>query len=122
MLELCDIGHHGPDAVGQRRRDRDPLSEQPLQHRRHGANDVCQIDRCHREDLLATEGEQLPGQRRRTFGGRPDLAEIPADRLVGADLVGQQLRIPEDRRQHVVEVVRHTASQLSDRFHLLSLP
>ena len=40
----------------------------------------------------------------------------------GPKLSSTKLAVAEDRRQQVVEVVRHAAGQLADGFHLLRLP
>src|SRR5204862_7443446 len=71
--------------------------------------------------LFAAECEQLPRE-----GGGPlrrgdDFLQVAADRLVGADLLGQELGVPQNRREHVVEVVSHAARELADGFHLLRL-
>ena len=49
---------------------------------------------------------------------RLDLLDIDAGR---GQVAPEHLRIPEDRRQQIVEVVGDAAGQLADRLHLLGL-
>ena len=44
------------------------------------------------------------------------------DRIVGRELLEQQVGVAEDRGEQVVEVVRDAAGEPADRFHLLRLP
>jgi len=67
------------------------------------------------------EHQQLSGQPDRTLRRRGDLADVPALRLRNSAALRQQIGVPEDRRQDVVEIVRHARGQLADGFHLLRL-
>ena len=51
-----------------------------------------------------------------------DFLEVLSDRLVRPDLIGEEFGVAEDGGQHVVEVVRHAAGELADRFHFLRMP
>ncbi len=72
--------------------------------------------------LLAAKGEQLRGQlctprnTRKSIGHARLLFEI----IVG-ELSLQQLEVPADDLQKIVEIVRHTPGQLPHGFHLLRL-
>ena len=73
------------------------------------------------KDLPAAEREQLPGQGCRALAGALDFEQVGAPRRIGRQLLGEQLGEPEDRRQHVVEVVRDAAREVTDRLELLCL-
>ena len=121
MLELRRIGAHRIRRVGECRLDPDGLGHEPPQHRLEVPHHVGKVKGPNREHLLAAERQELLRQHGGPFRGEPDLAEVASDRLVGANLIREQPHVPEDRRQHVVEVVRHTAGQLPHGFHLLGL-
>ena len=70
---------------------------------------------------LRPNARELACQGGGAFGSRHDLLQVAADRFVRADLLRQQLGIAKYRREHVVEIVRDTASELADGFELLRL-
>ena len=53
--------------------------------------------------------------------GALDLLDVRAARIAGVEAVEEQVRVAEDRGQHVVEVVRDAAGEAADRLHLLRL-
>ena len=71
------------------------------------------------QDLAAAEREQLLRERRGVLGGAPDLQRLIANRRFRRRVLLDHARVAQDRRQHVVEVVRHAAGELADRLHLL---
>ena len=74
-----------------------------------------------RQHLLAAEGQQLAGQRSGAIGGVGDLLGRAAQRGVGADALQQELGVPGDHHQQIVEVVGDAAGEAADGFHLLRL-
>ena len=58
---------------------------------------------------------------RRALGSLQDLVEIVASWIVVGQVPVQELRVAADRGEHVVEVVRHAAGKLTERFELLGL-
>ena len=70
--------------------------------------------------MTTAEREELLRQRRRPRSGLDDLLEIVTLRLVGRR-VQRESGITHDRGQQIVEVVRDSSGQLSERFHLLRL-
>ena len=71
------------------------------------------------KDLPAAEREQLAREGRGALAGVLDLAERGPEILVVRELRLHQLRVAEDDREEVVEVVRDAAREAADRFHLL---
>jgi hypothetical protein len=69
--------------------------------------------------LMSAEREQLPGDAGRTRRSLEDLVEVVASLIVVGEVPVQELRIPADRREHVVEVVRDAAGKLTEGLELL---
>ena len=115
------IGVHHPGFRVQRDTHLHVFAHQAPQHRPHLLHHAVEIQHARFEDLLAAEGQQLPGQSRGALSGLVDLHEAGPQRIARAQLAEQQLAVAVDHRQQVVEVVRHAARQPPDRFHLLRL-
>src|SRR2546425_412654 len=73
------------------------------------------------EPLAAAVRRMWPGRARCRFGCFADLLDGAALGIAGRQLAQQQLRVPENRRPEVVEVVRDSAGELPHRLHLLRL-
>ena len=69
-----------------------------------------------RQGRAARKSQQLVHHQAAADRRRNDVAQA---RFIGS--AGQELRVGQDDRQQVVEVVGDTAGELADRFHLLSL-
>jgi len=50
------------------------------------------------------------------------LLDVTAYRIGRLEVVEQHLPIAQDHRKDIVEVVRHSAGEATDGFHLLRLP
>ena len=112
----------GDDRVGAGlERELDRPAEQRLEQPARLGHDLVQIEAGQRERLAAAEGEQLARERRAGLGRLPDLLRVAAERAVVRQVRGEQLAVAADRGQRVVEVVRDTARQLSDRLQLLGV-
>src|SRR5439155_1318731 len=97
------------------------FADQPREHRLHRTHRIGEIQYARRENLTPAEGEQLLRQRGRTLARAPNLVEIGVLRARRIQALGQQLAVAVDDRQQVVEVVRHSAGQLTDGLHFLGL-
>ena len=82
---------------------------------------VLQVDDGRPQRLLAREGEELPHQRRRPVGVLPDLHQVAMLHVGHVVAHEQQVAVPVDGGQEVVEVVRHAPGELAHRLHLLAL-
>ncbi|MEK6611813.1 MAG: hypothetical protein AABZ29_03400 [Gemmatimonadota bacterium] len=69
--------------------------------------------------LLARERHELPDERRRAMGGPLDLVDVRQLIRALGEACRQQVRIPHDRDQQVVEVVSNAPGHAPDGFHLL---
>ena len=87
----------------------DQTSEQFLDHE----HDLVQVEHLRRHHLLAAEGEQLLRQGCRLLARGLDLREIQAHRVRIAQMTSGQARVPQDRRQKIVEVVGDAACKPS---------
>ena len=100
--------------------DFDVLAERPLHQRHHVAQQLVDIGRQRHQRLPSPEGEKPAGEIGAVLGGAPHRLRKLAQAVV-LDLGREHVGIEQDRGQHVVEVVRHAAGQLADRFHALGL-
>ena len=75
------------------------------------------------EQLLAAEGQELPGEPGRLFAGLDESTGglRRAARLASARR-SRSIRIANDGGEQIIEVVGHAARQSADRFHLLRVP
>ena len=69
--------------------------------------------------LAAGEGQQALRQRRAALGALHGAVDQPVGGRIGRQPLAQQLEIAQHRGQEIVEVVRHAAGELADRFQLL---
>ncbi len=110
-----------PQAGGLDVADLDVLAERAPQERDQVRHRRGEVDGRRGERLLAREGEELAGQGRSSLG-RPRRALDPLLQPgVAVELGPDELQVPEDDLQQVVEIVRDAAGQLPDRLHLLGL-
>ena len=122
VLELVAVGVGLPQFVGQNGLEPDRLAEAAPQKLRHAGHQLVGVELRRRERLLAGKGEQLLDQR----GGAP--AALLGARQIFFDFdvaLGEaprrEIEAADDNGEHVVEVVRDAAGQLTDRFHLAGL-
>src|ERR1035437_9320031 len=73
------------------------------------------------QNLLAAECEQLSGQSHRSFPGALDLRRVCPQGIIRDKLIEQQVAVPVDDREQVVEIVSHSGGQPSHCLHLLCL-
>src|SRR5205823_3247159 len=100
----------------------DVLANDAFEHFVRVADDFIQIERTSLHLLLATEGKQLARQVGGPLAGRIDLLQIVFRLPIEVLLIQDQVGVPHDNREDVVEIVRHAASQLAERLHFLRLP
>ena len=98
------------------------LADEASQHLVHFRHDDVEVEHFGLQHLTPAVGEQLPRQRRGPLGCFADLLDVAAFGITGRQLAQQELRVPENRCEEVVEVVGNTAGELPHRFHLLRLP
>jgi len=63
---------------------------------------------------MSAERQQLTRDTRRTLGGLQHLLDITTPRIIGVQILVQQLREAIDCRQHVLEIMRHATRELAE--------
>ncbi len=121
LLDLTRVGAHPPQVRRGDGDERDVLADEPPQHAVHFSHDDVEVQDLGLEHLAAAVGEQLAGEPGRPLRRLADLFHIAAHRVPGRQVAQQQLRVAEDRREQVVEVVRDAAGELAHRLHFLRL-
>ena len=111
------------EAGGRPRRqveiDRDGGPDRAAQQIAHAAHQLGKVGRLGLERLATGEGKQALGQRRTALGALRRAVDQAFDRGVGRQALAQELEVAQHGGQQVVEVVRHAAGELADRFQLL---
>ncbi len=120
-LDLSAIAHDGRHHRRGLVVDHDAIANQAPKHRQQILDEIVQVERRRLHHLPAAEGEQLFRQVGRAIGGLLDLGDLFLAPVAG-ELHGQPVRVPENGRQEVVEVMGHAAGELADGLHLLALP
>ena len=118
VFELRGVDRHGPQPAREDGFQLDMVAERAAQQLGHFADEAVAVDRFGQQRLAAREGEEALGE----FGGLVGAEHGAGERLVALVGIRAALRhvdIAGDDREHVVEVVRDAARELSDRLHLL---
>ena len=121
LLELVGIRLHAPQIRRQHRHQRDVLADQPAQQLVHLGDDDVEVQHHGLEHLPAAVGQQLARQRGGALRRLADFLHVAALAVPRGQLAQEQLRIAQNRRQQIVEVVRDAPRELSHGLHLLGL-
>ena len=121
LLQLTGVGPDGAQRRSQHGRQLHVLAQQPAQHFLELAHEGVQVYHARLQHLLAAEGEQLAGEPGGAIRRLVNLVRILAPRVLGSQILEQQVGVPRDRGEDVVEVVRDTPRQSPHGFHLLRL-
>jgi hypothetical protein len=101
--------------------DADVLTEQPANDLRHVLDDRIDAERLDAKHLSFAERQQLAREGRGALRRAKDLGDILPPRIVRLEASRDEIGEPANRREKIVEVVRHAAGELADRVHLLRL-
>ncbi len=121
LLDLVRIGLDRPQVRAGHRQQLDVLADQAAQHAVQVQRQLAEVDDPRLDDLLAGEGEQTVREVRGALRRLADLPQLRLQRMRGAEPGVDQIRVAEDHRQHVVDVVRDAAGQAADALELLHL-
>ena len=121
LLELQQIGLDRPQVASMHHLEIDLLADQAAQHHGEIAEHFAEIENLQAKRLLARKGHKMPYQTGRAIGALPDLHDVLERRVGRLVRVEQEIVGQDDGGQHIVEVVRHAAGELTDQFHLLLL-
>ena len=98
------------------------LADEPLQHVLHALDHLIERDGLLGNHLPPAEREQLAGKAGRAIGGLQNFFRVVAPLVAFFQRLHEQLGVPANRHQQIVEVVRHAAREAADGLHLLRLP
>ena len=87
----------------------------------HAAEQMAEIGGQRAQGLAAGKRQQLQGQLGAPLDGGGGRIETAGRLRIAGHGQFQQLQIARDNLQHIIEVMRHAAGQLADRFQLLRL-
>src|SRR5438132_3326846 len=121
LLDLGTVGHHAPRPGAGLGGELHVLADEAPQHRRHVAEYGIEVEPARLQHLLATEREELAGERGRAASAAADDVEIAPRGILRRDPPEQEVTAAIDDGHKVVEVVGNPAREASDRFHLLRL-
>jgi hypothetical protein len=117
LLGLLAVGVHRRQRRLQPHHQLDVLTDEPLERGPDVVDESVQAEQRRFDDLFPAEGEQLARQAGGPATRLLNLQDVGAVRLAQGRGFEQQLAVAENRRQEVVEVVRHAPGKPSDRFH-----
>ena len=112
--------YRGKTGVG-RKRIFDVFANQTREHLAHLDHDAVQVKDARLQDLHAAECQQLARHGNRAVGGFLNLLEASLLKIVGAFAIDQQIAVPANHRQQIIEIVRHAAREPAHGFHLVGL-
>ena len=101
--------------------DPDPAADERTDQLRHGLDLGADIEHLRLQRLAAGKRQQLRGQLRGPFHGFGNRVDVAAAALFRQFAAAQEVGRGADDGQEIVEIVRHAAGELPDRFHLLRL-
>ncbi len=107
LLQLPRVGLHPAEVRAGNDREVDVLADQASQHLLQIRQEGVEVQHFRVHDLLPAERQELAGETGGTLRGLQDLLELAPLRL--ARLAHQELGVPQDDAQRVVEVVGDTA-------------
>ena len=120
-LQLREVGFSVPQARAPHSFDRDGLAERTVQQVRHAGDQPVDIDRLRVKRLIAGEMREDAWSAPLHAGRRSMRFRAGARGFPSGDAAEGHLKISDDHREQVVEVVRDTPCELADRFHSLRM-
>jgi len=106
LLDLVGVRQHSRQVGVSRGHQAHGRAEEAPQHLLHVRHAVIEAHRFGIERLPATERQQLARQRRRPIARLEDFVEVLRVARIRAKVFPQDVRVSNDRRQQVVEIVR----------------
>ena len=121
LLDLARVREHRPELGGKLVLQRNVLPDQGPQHGVEVLHHRVQAHEARGDHLLSAEGEELPREAGGPAGGREDFPHFGRARIFSAKPRQQEVRVPYDGGQDVVEIVRNAAGETTNGFHLLGM-
>ena len=121
LIEERRVHTHAAGIAGDIQLKADALAEQSPDQRDRTIHDLGDLHRTRCHHVTTGKAEQLPTQRRTGFSRRANLPGTDGDITPGLRIERQQAGFADDRREHVIEIVRDAAGQLADALDALHL-
>ena len=121
LLELAFIHTDGREIGPVFDPERHLVGQETVQQMCQLAQRVLEVDDRGSQRLFAREGQKLSHERRRPVGVLTDLHQVAVFHVRHVVPHQQKVAMAVDRRQQVVEVMRHAAGELADGLHFLGL-
>jgi hypothetical protein len=121
LLNLRRVGPDLPDGWIQLELEPAGLAQQAGQDIGVGADKPVEVENAHLQRLAAAERKQLARQRGGLQAGLVDFLHFLEDLGLVRNLPGDDLAIPVDDRQEVVEIMRHAAGKPAHRIQALGM-
>ncbi len=124
-LELGRVDQRAPQTVLEHGLDMDASAHRALQKVAHPGDGLVEVERSRLEPLTAREGQQLVGELRAAFRGRPHIADPLGQPAVDARGRKSPFNEPDVAQHHgekIVEVVGDSGRELADGLQSLHLP
>jgi hypothetical protein len=121
QLQFAGIDFDRPHLRVEVHLDMDVASERAIEHLAHAFEVSGDIDGLGIDWPSTGERQQMSRQSSPPGDSAPHAVEHALPRLRG-DIALEQLQSGREYREQVVEVMRDSAGELGDRFHLLRLP
>ena len=121
---LLDLARIGKDAAQLRMENGmqfDVFPDHRMKHPLHVGHHRVELQHLWLKHLLAAERQKLTRQGRGPAAGCVDFLDLNSIRGVGPEATQEELAVPVDDRQQVVEVVGDASREAPDRLYLLGL-
>ena len=120
-LELRDVRHRETFRVANFKSDLNSSADQRADQLRDSFDLQADIEHLRSQRLPPRERQQLSGQFGCAINGVGNRIDVAAAAILGQFAAAKEIGGRADDRQQVVEIVRHAAGELADRFHFLGL-
>jgi len=121
LFQLPLVGANGRQCGVVAQPERDLFPDQTIEQMGQVRERLAQIDQLRAQCLFARIGQKLADQGGRTIRVLIDLHEIGVVQIALIVTQQQQVAMARDRREEIVEIMRHAPCKLSDRLHFLAL-
>jgi len=122
LLKLAGVGADTAQIRPQFQAQVDIFPDEPLQHGPQAGHRLVQVDNLQLQHLAPAERQELIGKSPGALTRLHYLLGGMAILVAGLQVVQNELGIPIDNGEKVIEIVRHAAGQHAHGFHFLRLP
>src|SRR5712671_6784740 len=121
LLDLTGIGARTADVGGEGGGEFDIFADERAEETLQVQDDNVDVDNLKFKMLFAAEGKELTGERGGAIGGLANRVGFGVERMFGSELIEQDLGVPANDHEQIVEIVSDAAGEAADSFHFLGL-